>query len=145
MKIWGDSTGAISFKDDTCPVSKIRGCFDCREDWVEELKAEEIIQVHKVKDVNNLADMLTKLYPTYKFKARMQQVRECGQLMMQLGGRVRELPPPDASSQQKLQEVAQAPRSGGSSKKWRKLQKVAEARSSRKKRERKQFSQSVQK
>ena len=82
MKIWCDSTGAISFKDDTCPVSKIRGCFDYREDWVEELKAEEIIQVHKVKDVNNLADMLTKQYPTYKFKARMQQVRECGQLMM---------------------------------------------------------------
>ena len=25
MKIWCNSTGAISFKDDTCPVSKIRG------------------------------------------------------------------------------------------------------------------------
>ena len=39
MKIWCDSTGAISSKDDTYPVSKIRGCFDYREDWVEELKA----------------------------------------------------------------------------------------------------------
>ena len=82
MKIWCDSTGAISFKDDTCPVSKIRGCFDYREDWVEELKAEGKIQVHKVKEINNLADMLTKQYPTYKFKARMIQVQECGQLMM---------------------------------------------------------------
>ena len=53
-----------------------------REDRVEELKAEGKIQVYKVKDVNNLADMLTKQYPTYKFKARMQQVQECGQLMM---------------------------------------------------------------
>ena len=44
MKILCDSTGAISFKDDTCPVSKIRGCFDYREGWVEELKAEGKIQ-----------------------------------------------------------------------------------------------------
>ena len=36
----------------------------------------------KVKEINNLADMLTKQYPTYKFKARMIQVQECGQLMM---------------------------------------------------------------
>ena len=71
MKIWCDLTGAISFKDDTCPVSKIGGCFDYREDWVEELKAEGKIQVFKVKDVNNLADMLTKQYLTYTFKARM--------------------------------------------------------------------------
>ena len=82
MKIWCDSTGAISFKDDTCPVSKIRGCFDYREDWVEEIKAEGKIQVFKVKEMNNLADMLTKQYPTYKFKARMQQIQECGRLMI---------------------------------------------------------------
>ena len=63
-------------------MSKIRGCFDYREDWVEELKAEGKIQVHKVKEINILADMLTKQYPTYKFKARMIQVQECGQLMM---------------------------------------------------------------
>ena len=57
MKIWCDSTGAISFKDDTCPVPKIRGCFHYREDWVEELEAEGKIQVCKVKEMNNLADM----------------------------------------------------------------------------------------
>jgi hypothetical protein len=31
---------------------------------VEELKAEGKIQVHKVKEINNLADMPTKQYPT---------------------------------------------------------------------------------
>ena len=41
-------------------------------------------------------------------------------------GRVKELPPPDARSQQELSEVAEAPRSGGSSKKWRKLDQVGE-------------------
>ena len=43
---------------------------------MEELKAEGKIQVHKVKEINILADMLTKQYPTYKFKARMIQVQE---------------------------------------------------------------------
>jgi hypothetical protein len=38
---------------------------------VEELKTGGKIQVFKVNDVNNLADMLIKQYPTYKFKARM--------------------------------------------------------------------------
>ena len=41
-------------------------------------------------------------------------------------GRVKELPPPDVRSQQKLSEVAEAPRSGGSSKEWRKLDQVGE-------------------
>ena len=49
---------------------------------MEELKADGKIEVFKVKDVNNLANLLTKQYPTHKFKARMQQVQECGQLMM---------------------------------------------------------------
>ena len=43
-------------------------------------------------------------------------------------GRVKGLPPHDARFQQKLQEVAEAPRSGGSSKKWRKLDQVGEKR-----------------
>ena len=33
-----------------------------------ELKAEENIQVYKVKEMNNLANMLTKQYPIYKGK-----------------------------------------------------------------------------
>ena len=58
-------------------------------------------------------------------------------------GRVKELLPPDARSQQKLQEVAGAPRSGGSSKKWRKLDQVGEKKEKRKRE--KEFSQNVQK
>ena len=49
---------------------------------MEELKIQEVIQVCKVKELFNLADMLTKCYATYKFDARIKQVRECGQLMM---------------------------------------------------------------
>ena len=46
--------------------------------------------------------------------------------MNKIRGRVKELPPPDARSQQELSEVAEAPRSGGSSKRWRKLDQVGE-------------------
>jgi hypothetical protein len=82
MKIWTDSAGAISFSGDTCPVSRIRGAFDYREDWVEELKGQDVIQVCKVKDLFNLTDMLTKCYATYKFKARIKQVQECKNLQI---------------------------------------------------------------
>ena len=82
MKIWTDSAGAISFEGDTCPVSRIRGAFDYREDWVDELKKQEVIQVCKVKDLFNLADMLTKCYATYKFKSRIKQVQDCKNLQM---------------------------------------------------------------
>ena len=53
-----------------------------REDWVEELKKQEVIQVCKVKDLFNLADMLTKCYATYKFKSRIKQVQECKNLQI---------------------------------------------------------------
>ena len=43
-----------------------------------------------------------------------------------LRGRVKELPPPDVMSQQKLSEVTEALRSGGNSKKWQKLDQVGE-------------------
>ena len=41
-------------------------------------------------------------------------------------GRLKELPPPDARFRQKLSKVAEALKSGGSSKKWRKLDQVGE-------------------
>ena len=75
-QIHTDSAGAISFKYDTCPTSKIRGCFDFREDWVEELKGIERISVVRVSDSNNLADQFTKCYETYKYRARVKQLRE---------------------------------------------------------------------
>ena len=74
LKIWCDSAGAISFKDDTCPVSKIRGSFDYREDWVEDLKESGIVEVDKVKEARNMADIFTKAYPTYKFKERKKLI-----------------------------------------------------------------------
>ena len=49
---------------------------------MEELKGQDVIQVCKVKDLFNLADMLTKCYATYKFKARIKQVQESKNLQI---------------------------------------------------------------
>ena len=76
VKIGTDSKGAKSFKEDTCPTSRIRGNFDYRNDWVQELKEEGAIQVEKVEAKNMIADVLTKCYDTYKYKARVEQVRD---------------------------------------------------------------------
>ena len=76
MKIQTDSKGAISFKKDTCPDSKLRGAFDYREDWVQELKNAGDISVEHVSDANNLADMFTKSYQTYIYVARVDQMQE---------------------------------------------------------------------
>ena len=76
LKISCDSAGAISFKSDTCPVSKIRGAFDYRKDWVEDPKESGIVEVDKVKEARNMADIFTKAYPTYKFKERKKLIRD---------------------------------------------------------------------
>ena len=75
VKIGTDSQGAKSFKEDTCPTSKIRGNFNYRDDWVVELKEEGAVEVVKVEAKNMIADVMTKCYDTYKYKARVEQVR----------------------------------------------------------------------
>ena len=39
-----DSKQAISFQQDTCPKSRIRGSFDLREDWVAEVRDQQTIR-----------------------------------------------------------------------------------------------------
>ena len=56
-------------------MSKIRGAFDYRKDWVGELKESSIVEVRKIKETRNLADMMTKAYPTYKFRERIKLIK----------------------------------------------------------------------
>ena len=76
MSVCADSAGAKSFKEDTCPTSKLRGDHDYREDWVEELKEAKEIRIAKVTDADNIADLFTKCRVTYKFKQRVQQIKD---------------------------------------------------------------------
>ena len=62
-----DSKQAISFQQDTCPKSKIRGSFDLREDWVAEVRDQKIVQMAKIEGTKNCSDIMTKCMLTWKF------------------------------------------------------------------------------
>ena len=63
-------------------MSKIRGAFDYREDSVEDLKESGIVEVWKIKEVRNLAEILTKVYLTYEFKERQKLIKEARNFVM---------------------------------------------------------------
>jgi len=55
-----DSKQACSFNYSTCPKSDIRGSFDWREDWVQEIRDLSVVKTEYVRSCQNLADILTK-------------------------------------------------------------------------------------
>jgi hypothetical protein len=55
-----DSKQAISFQQDTCPRSRIRGSIDIRDAWVEELRDLKVLTTQHVWSEDNLADLFTK-------------------------------------------------------------------------------------
>jgi hypothetical protein len=71
-----DSTGARSFQRDTCPSTKLRGCFDFRERWIEELREQREFSTELVSDSNNLADIFTKCLSNVEFVVRRNQIRD---------------------------------------------------------------------
>jgi hypothetical protein len=70
-----DSQQAISFQQDTCPKSKIRGSFDLREDWVAEVRDQKEVSMAKVPGEKNLADLMTKCMPTWKFQRMYKMIQ----------------------------------------------------------------------
>ena len=73
LKVKIDSTGARSFQRGTCVHSKLGGIIDFREAWVEELRESGHVETTHVRGDKNLADLLTKCFPTYRFKRLMHQ------------------------------------------------------------------------
>ena len=69
-----DSSAAVSFQRSTCLLSRIRGCVDMRDAWVQELRDLEKVKVEKVTSESNLADGLTKGMPNYKFQQWLRRV-----------------------------------------------------------------------
>jgi hypothetical protein len=70
IQVLTDSTGARSFQRDTCPGTRLRGCFDFREKWVEELREQGQFGTELVSDSNNLADIFTKCLSNVEFVLR---------------------------------------------------------------------------
>ena len=71
-----DSTGARSFQRDTCPSTKLRGCFDFRERWIEELRDQQELSTELVSDSSNLADIFTKCLSNVEFTVRRNLIRD---------------------------------------------------------------------
>ncbi len=76
IRVQTDSTGARSFQRDTCPSTKLRGCFDFRERWIEELRDQQEFSTELVPDCSNLADIFTKCLSNVEFVVRRDQVRD---------------------------------------------------------------------
>ena len=70
-----DNKASIAFQHNTCMHSKIRGCIDLRAEWVKELRREKNVETVKVGSTQNFADILTKCFPTSKFKDKVRQIR----------------------------------------------------------------------
>ena len=75
MLLHTDSGGAMSFKNDTCPTSQLRGCFDYRLQWVQEVRAADEIKIAMTTDKLNLSDIFTKCKGNKEFKYRVDQIR----------------------------------------------------------------------
>ena len=63
-----DNKQAQSFQQGTCVQTKIRGTFDMRESWVQELKDKAQVQVEHVPGVQNCADLMSKAHRTPRFQ-----------------------------------------------------------------------------
>ena len=69
-----DSSGARSSQGDTCPSTRLRGCFDFREMWVTELRNQGEIKAELIPERLNLADIFTKCLSNLDFVIRREQI-----------------------------------------------------------------------
>ena len=60
--LYVDNAAGISFSHKTNPQSKLKGCFDLRAAWVNELQNAECVKTVKVDTDINIADLLTKCH-----------------------------------------------------------------------------------
>ncbi len=59
FQICSDSTQAVSFQGATAPTSKLRGCFDLRQAFVQELRDQNVVTSKHIPRELNMADLLT--------------------------------------------------------------------------------------
>ena len=74
LNVQVDNAQAKSFAEGTCVQSKLRGTFNVRDGWVQELRDRHHLIVSKVDTVNNCADLLTKVHKTARFKQLLSMI-----------------------------------------------------------------------
>ena len=59
LDVYVDNAAGVSYQHSTCALSKQRGVYDQRSDWVQELKddSEKQINAVKIETARNLADL----------------------------------------------------------------------------------------
>ena len=62
LDVYVDNAAGVSYQHSTCALSKQRGVYDQRTDWVQELKDEKQINAVKIETARNLADLYTKCH-----------------------------------------------------------------------------------
>ena len=58
-----DNAAGVTFQNKMSPASKLKGVFDLRQKWVQELQDRKQVNAVKVDTKLNLADILTKPLP----------------------------------------------------------------------------------
>ena len=74
LKVQVDNDQAMSFCNETCVRSKMRGCFDLRDEWVKDLRNKNLLLVEKVNSEDNLADFFTKCFSKGKFNGLKRRI-----------------------------------------------------------------------
>ena len=69
-----DNTQVISFCNQTCLDSKLKGMIDNRENWVRELKDDSMVRVEYVNTRFNHADILSKCLAGTKFREQVVMI-----------------------------------------------------------------------
>ena len=83
-----DNKSAISFQKCMNPDSKLKGVFDLREAWVQDLIDTSVIKAVKIGTEKNLADMLTKpLEAKVRRQLDKELMRQVQAAMAPLGGK----------------------------------------------------------
>ena len=62
MVVYVDNAAGVSFQHNTCASSKLKGVFNYRWDWVQELRDQTQVTAVKVATDKNLADLYTKCH-----------------------------------------------------------------------------------
>jgi hypothetical protein len=70
-----DSTQAHSFQHNTCPKSRMRGCFDLREKSIKEMRDKGVVTAKYVPRHLNMADLLTHCLSRCKFREQLQRAQ----------------------------------------------------------------------
>ena len=60
--LYVDNAAGVSFQQKTNPATRLKGTFDLRAAWVQELQDQDFIKVEKVHTALNVADLLTKCH-----------------------------------------------------------------------------------